>query len=223
MRTAAQLGSGVLAAAVILVGCGSSAESESHSSTERASEDSQRSMQRTIPVRAFGEVVYEGSEGMCYEIPLGPKGESTAADCPPEPSSEADLPAGRFVTALASVTVPGKPPLQGVFLVFESRSGKTCFDVQLLDSSYSGGTPLKCVSTADCRKDCMVTVEDSANRSSHVVGGPVPSSSHAVRVHFADGTSAEYVASGPEIPGLPGFRAFLASLGSKGYASADIR
>lgn len=224
MYEAAKRGAVGLAAVAILTGCGSSEQSDPQSAVT-ATERGQSPLPRSIPIDAFGEVVSEEFGARCVEIPFYSRKESTVEECPPLRSSEDDLPKGRFITALTSVAVPGKPLLQGVFLVFTSRSGKTCFDVQLLDRSYSGGTPLECRSPhGNCREGlCMVWVEDSTHRSSQIIGGPVPRSSRSVRVRFADGTSREYVANGPDIPGLPAFRAFVASLGSKQYVGADVQ
>lgn len=208
--------------AAFVSACGSPSTNDEQSPAEatRDARATQQNMKAQIPISAFGEITQDLGE-TCFSI--GPDGSSKDEECPPEPTTTADSPAGEFVTALGSVRVEAsQPPLQAVFVTFKSRRGDTCFDVQLLDMAMQGGVPLDCHSPGDCPSACLLDVERTDDNTAHVLGGTVPNSAQKVRIHFTDGTSSDYIPSGSAVPGLSGHRVFLINLGNKRYLRTDI-
>jgi hypothetical protein len=212
------------------IGCGSSQTRESSANPETTVPNRRaipriQSVNVRIPVAAFGAITNEvGGGGGCLSIdPVRTEVEEENCAVEEQPPPERP-PATKYVTAIATLRPRSiEPPVQAVFIVFESRGHGTCFDIQLLDLDMSGGVPLACNGGQACRRICLMKLDvGKPDNTGGVLVGTVAADAEALRIFFSDGSSSLFLNSGPLVRGMPDQRVFMIDLGSKGYVEAQV-
>ena len=100
------------------------------------------------------------------------------------------------------------------FTMYESRSHRTCFDVQLLNAEGYGWVPLECVADNTCPQVCLQTYSDGAGAGGvNVVAGLVDAGASAIAVPLQDGRVQRFSLAGPLAPATDR-RIFMAQLPS---------
>jgi hypothetical protein len=99
---------------------------------------------------------------------------------------------------------------EAVFLVYRTRAGRSCFDVQFVAGNGSGLRPLRCRGATRCRDLCLVAVSGKAAGRHHtILAGIVAKEVRSVAVRLADGAEGTYDVFGTAISSIGGERVFM--------------
>jgi hypothetical protein len=111
---------------------------------------------------------------------------------------------------------------EAVFVVYRTRAGRSCFDVQFVAGDGSGLRPLRCRGATRCRDLCLVVVTGTASGRHHtILAGTVAREVRSVAVKFADGAEAKYDVFGTPISSIAGERVFMLDVTDRRVAAVE--